>query len=71
MSQDNRPSLPLRSGHGATSLFLNRQPVDWTGKQPSRVAYADWVADSLPAAGELRPTEPTVEIELEEMEAAE
>jgi hypothetical protein len=48
MISDTRPSLPLRSGHGSTSLFLNRCAVDWRDKPPSRTAYEDWLADSLP-----------------------
>jgi hypothetical protein len=47
---DTRPSLPLRSGHGATSLFLNRRAVDWRDKPPSRTAYEDWLAASLPVS---------------------
>jgi hypothetical protein len=70
MSYDNRPSLPLRSGHGATSLFLNQRAVDWRDKQPSRTAFADWVADSLPAYDALHPA-PAAEPEFELLEAAE
>jgi hypothetical protein len=47
-------TLPLRSGHGATNLFLNRRAVDWRDKQPSRTAYADWLRDSAPAVEEVR-----------------
>jgi hypothetical protein len=50
MNHNNRPSLPLRSGHGATSLFLNRRAVDWRDKPPSRTAYEDWLAASMPVS---------------------
>lgn len=71
MSHDAQ--LPLRSDRGATSLFLNRRPVDWRDKPPSRTAYSDWLADSLPACDELQPAEQSdpTEHELELADAAE